>query len=318
VTGAGEVRGPGEPLADGLVVPEGAELRGPVFPLPIEEPIADGEPTDPGWAAVLAVTGDPFDAWDGLAAQAQGLGVGTPRSDTSCTWLVDRGVNGTQYVALDGAGAPEATVALSCQASGTATAAGDDGRLLGVDLELWADEDGRHATVSAHRSPADDEAAGRGFHAGTHLTEPGSPAPVGGPVTEADRASVPAGAAPEEGAGPGEPFGRQVNCLERGYARFEVPAGGRVLTVSGASAAGSRDYAAVLAVEDAEAALSELADQVMAGAPPEVQAPVPQRAPLADGREVWELSHSVDAGGGYCRVLAHPDGHALLVLPRSD
>jgi hypothetical protein len=315
---AHEARGPGAPLGDGLVVPEGAELVGPVFPLPVREPVGGAEPSDPGWAAVLAVTGHPFDAWDGLAGQAQGLGIGAPRSDTSCTWLVDGGSIGTRYVALGGAGAPAGTVALSCQASGTATAAGDDGRLLDMSLELWVDREGAHVTVGASRVPADDQVAGAGFFGGTHMVDAASPAPAGGPATEADRRTVPVVEVATGEAGPGTPFGHEVNCLERGYDQLEVPPGGRLLTVSGASVAGSRDYAAVLAVEEPEAALADLAAQMMREAPSGTPAPVARRAPLADGREVWELAHSVQAGGGHCQVVAHPDGHALLVLPRSD
>ena len=109
-------------------------------------------------------------------------------------------------------------------------------------------------------------------------------------------------------AGAGEPFGSEINCLARGYDRLVVPPSARVLALG--DRLGSGDYVAVLAVDDAEAALRDLADQMEGEPPRDVDA--------VGGGRIWRLDNSVEAGGGSCAVTASPDGHALLVEPHSD
>lgn len=58
----------GTPLPDGLVVPQGAVLLGPVLVIgPSEEPAGD-------WIAVMALTGNPLAAWDDLIGGLAGMG----------------------------------------------------------------------------------------------------------------------------------------------------------------------------------------------------------------------------------------------------
>ena len=75
-----ELSPPGTPLTAGLEVPVGTQLVGPIFSrVPYE-----GSPATTQ-LAVLRVDGDPFAAWDDLAAQAQDGGVRMPKSSI-CEW----------------------------------------------------------------------------------------------------------------------------------------------------------------------------------------------------------------------------------------
>jgi hypothetical protein len=98
-----------------------------------------------------------------------------------------------------------------------------------------------------------------------------------------------------------------------------VPDGAQLLALTGPGVVG-RDYAAVLAVDDPEAALRDLAGQMADGMEPSSGAarPEPRREDLPSGEPIWVLDHSVQGGGGACGAQASPDGRAVLVVPFSD
>ena len=119
-----------------------------------------------------------------------------------------------------------------------------------------------------------------------------------------------------EAVDPGEPFGRENNCFESGYDRLALPAGARL--VGGGTTPGLfSDFAAVLAVEDPEAVLGELRDQLDEPDDSEGSYGLSEQ-PLADGTVVWSLAGGVSAGGGGCSLWSSPDGTAVLVTTSSD
>jgi hypothetical protein len=301
---------PGTELADGVVVPQGATQVGSTFP----DVVTDLDAT-PGWTAVLAVDGDAFDVWDDLATQLGDRGLRMPASGLACAWVAPEG---EQPIALTGDGPPGGADALQCRAGAVASEPDTTGEVLDATVELRSDAAGAYAAVQVGSVALDAGEWGQTwFDAGDRVAAD-KPLPEAPDPSPADRSAVPAPDGPVDQPGPGEPFGTEVNCLEAGYGRLRVPPGAQARAVYGPSVVG-RDYVAVLSVDDAEAALQDLAAQMAEGMPPENgPPPAPHRARLADGGEVWALDHSVAAGGGACGVLTSTDGTSLLILPSSD
>jgi hypothetical protein len=67
--------GPGEPLLDGYVVPEGAQLLGEVFPF--DQLVFDGHHAESSWTASFVVAGDPRIPLDDVLDQARSDGMET-------------------------------------------------------------------------------------------------------------------------------------------------------------------------------------------------------------------------------------------------
>lgn len=282
----------GTPIAAGLTVPEGANLAGAVFAVP---ELVHAEGAISGSVAVLDISGNPLDVWDALAAQAEDAGAAlTAAYGGGCQWRAGPENPAWGMAALDGQGPREGTAGLQCVAGGVRPA-GERPALL-VDVELGSSSEAAVAVVRVWEADVVHPAAMR--RGATAVT----------PASGEDRARAPRPGQPAARPGAGDPFGTPINCLARGYDRLVVPPAARVLAQG--NRLGSGDYVAVLAVDDAEAALRDLAGQMEGEAPREVDA--------VGGGRIWRLDNSVEAGGGACAVTASPDGHALLVEPHSD
>lgn len=95
---AAHLRPAGTPLPDGLTVPEGTQLLGPVIAFPTADPAPPPGPSSspPAWRAIFLVDGPPLAAWDAASAElAQAVGLESPSSgagcvvsdsDLECTW----------------------------------------------------------------------------------------------------------------------------------------------------------------------------------------------------------------------------------------
>ena len=289
----------GASLMAGLTAPEGTSLVGATF----ERPASDG-PAAADTYAVLTVDGDPFAAWDDLAAQSRALGMPLPGSGV-CQWFPGP---------LDQAGAGASPVPASSPRP-------DGFDTLWCGANAYAGEAGGNLTVYAQleASPAGAELGvqvGVEAQVAESSQEPRSyPEIDPGPAAESARADVPE-VRPAPPPGVGEPFGRENNCFEAGYDRLEVPPGARL--VGGGTARIVDDFAAVLAVDDAEAALDDLAAQLDPTGPEAGDAVIDVGQVDAPGGRIWQLSGSVSAGGGSCWVTSTPDGALLLVTTHSD
>jgi hypothetical protein len=290
---------PGSPLAAGLVVPVGTRLVGPVFPH-VSDPLAPGA----GRLAVLGVDGNPFAAWDDLAGQAQDIGVPLAGSGV-CTWRRSLPVPGADHTPnVDtpvAAARPEIADSLSCEAAASGLLG--DGTGVRVSMRLWWWAAGAELHVQILEGDLDDYVS--------VWPTTGDPGPA--PATAAGQ--LPRRDAPVA-VGPGDRFGRENDCVESGYDRLALPAGSRL--VGGGTTPGlATDFAAVLAVEDAEAVLGELQAQLDEPDSSDGSYGLSEE-PLADGTLVWSLGGAVSAGGGGCAMWSSPDGTALLVTTSSD
>lgn len=298
-----ELSPPGTPLAAGLEVPVGSELVGPVFLRPPDSSAPDqGTPQRSNSVAVMRVDGDPFAAWDDLAGQARALGLQMPASGV-CAWHRARPLAEAPTARTSGPvdqERPDLADTLDCQA--VAGGPLPDGTQVMVGMRLWWWDAGAELYVD--------------------ISEGGTPEPPSAyPAT--DTGPAPAMALdqlPEQEPQPsvdvGDPFGRENNCFEAGYGRLTLPDGARLL--GGGTTPGLYvDFAAVLAVDDAESVLSRLEDQL--DDPDDSGGDYGIREErLADGTSIWVLSGAVEAGGGVCAMWSSPDGKAVLVTTTGD
>lgn len=285
---------PGTPLTAGLVVPVGAQLVGPVFARPpVQTARARALTPVTSDVAVLQIDGDPFAAWDDLAGQAQDLGVPMPGSGV-CLWRVTGEGDQTPV------GLPLRTDADALDCDAFARGATTDGTQVTVQAGLWWAAAGAELHVEISQGGSGDAAQSRG------PVGPRAPARAGERLPERD---------PQTSVEAGDPFGRENNCFETGYDRLTLPDGARL--VGGGTMPGLYDFAAVLAVEDAEAVLEELRGQLDDPGDSGGYYDLSEER-LGDGASVWVLSGSVSAGGGGCDMWSSPDGKAILVTTSSD
>jgi hypothetical protein len=284
--------GPGTPLAGGLVVPPGTRLIGPVFPSPT---LVGGDKR--GFTALLAVEGDPFAAWDHLASQARSLGAPLPSSG-KCSWLdlvTEQGA--LLHPELVHQPRPDGAEAMACDGSSYGPTPG--GGSISVTARLWWRAEG--AELGFEISVGEGEYS-RSRTYGTAGGDPG-PAPASA-AAELPVRDVPV--VPEVG----EPFGLETECFGY-YARLRVPPGARV--VGGGSAPVLSGFAVVLAVNDPEAVLEHIADQLDPTGPDVGEGSLTiQQVDLPDG-SVWLLAEG-GAHSGSCRMWSSPDGRAVLVI----
>ncbi len=294
---------PGTPLAAGLEVPVGTQLVGPVFLRPLSNSAVEpGSPQRSGAVAVMQVDGDPFAAWDDLAGQARALGLPIASSGV-CEWHRARPLAEVPSAPTGGPveeARPDLADTLDCQA--TARGPLPDGTQVEVGMRLWWWDAGAELHVE--------------------ITEGGTVEPPYA-YPETDPGPAPATALdqlperdPQPSVDVGDPFGRENNCFEAGYDRLTLPDGARL--VGGGTTPGLYvDFAAVLAVDDAEAVLGELRQQMDDPDMSDGDYGVTEES-LADGGTVWVLSGGVSAGGGGCSMWSSPDGTAVLVTTSSD
>ena len=298
-----ELSPPGTPLAAGLEVPVGSELVGPVFPRPLDSSAADqGLPQRSSTVAVMRVDGDPFAAWDDLADQARALGLQMPASGV-CEWHLARPLAEVPPAPTGGPveqARPDLADTLDCQASARGPLS--DGTQSMVDMRLWWWDAGAELHVQISEGG---------------VAEP----PYSYPETDSGPAPVTAGddlpeREPQASVDEGDPFGSENNCFEAGYDRLTLPDGARL--VGGGTTPGVYvDFAAVLAVDDAEAVLRRLMDQL--DDPDDSGGKYGVREErLADGTPIWLLTGAVQAGGGVCAMWSSPDGKAVLVTTTGD
>lgn len=292
--------GPGSPLAEGLVVPAGMQLVGPVFPRP--RPVG----ADRSTVAVLVVDGNPFTAWDDLAGQARTLGAPLPGSGV-CAWhdeVTEQG--GPVPPVLVTEPRPAGTDTLRCSA--VAHGPGPGGELVSVTADLRWDGDGGELGLEVAAGEVlgvGDDAVTAGEDGDTHAS-PDVRGPA--PAFAADQLP-PRGGMSHAVAEAGDPFGRETNCVEGGYARLRVPPGARLV---------GGETAPVLAVADARAALDDLAAQVDPSGPDAGEGSATIERVDVPGAQVWRLVGEVGAGGGSCEMWSSPDGRAVLVTVWND
>lgn len=298
--------GAGSPLMEGLVVPPGTQLIGPVFPRP--RPLGAEERSS---VAVLTVEEDPFAAWDDLAGQAHALGTPLPSSGV-CAWHdVTTEQGGLLQPVLVEEPRPDGADALVC----TATAHGPSpgGGLISITARLWWDAEGAELGLEVSAGDVlgvgdDAVAAGDDDQIQAFPDDPGPapPSAVGQlpPVEDAPDASA------------GDPFGQETNCFEDGYARLRIPDGARLVGGGTAPVVGS--FAAVLAVADARAALEDIAAQLDPTGPDAGDGSVTIEQVGLSGDRIWLLTGDVGAGGGSCEMWSSPDGQAVLVTTWND
>ncbi|MCU1370792.1 MAG: hypothetical protein JWO77_1986 [Ilumatobacteraceae bacterium] len=336
---------PRSKIADGLVVPEGAELAGSLFSQPGEEVSVDD------WAAYLTVDGNPFAVWDDLAQQAR-AGDGHPMlagSADACTWtLPDDAATPEGGEATDPAPrSTEEATGSTAPASTTAPPAADP-NLEAITITSSAptqEVDGVECSASAptlvkgipeqltmhlrsgSRLPAtltlqavwgaESAQAGptalrttleRQSRQGGPVVEPGPD-----PVPDGAEAHVPEPQEQEKSAQLG-PFGPEVNCFaDVGYQRLRLPHGADF--VAGGFADGT---ISVLRVISVEAALTELREQVSGDGTSEDGDGTVETVKLVGGGPVTRFSFSVSGGGGGCGALSSPDGRFLIVSAHGD
>ena len=297
--------GPGTPLAEGLVVPPGTHMIGPVFPSP-----GDVGGDKRGFVALLAVDGDPFAAWDDLARQTRDLGAPLASSG-SCAWYDIRTEQGgllePEFVDQP---RPDTAEAMACGGSGYGPKQGGGSLCVNAEMWWWA------------------QGAELGLEVSTGEDECGSTDSDRGPAPSSAVAELPSRDVPRRGIDPvrlslvpvmpdvGEPFGLETNCFEQGYARLRVPPGARL--VGGGTAPVLGSFAAVLAVSDPKAVLEHIADQLDPTGPDAGEGSVTiETVNLPEG-PVWVLTGDVSAGGGSCQMWSSPDGRAVLVTTWND
>jgi len=364
----------GTELGDGLVVPEDARLAGAVFrrsgydpealepahpvppptvpagggslpstttdgPAPTQPPL-ERDPGSEEWTALLVVEGDPFAAFDDLAAQVREIGPALPGTADACLWQVVQ-EPATELAAQPspvGAGPPALPIDhLRCEA-----AASDGTRDITVSLRYGgehpgtlhvdrvADTDGEPSsyaegtfTAPVADAPSDllppepvvpeGEPTDGTTTSTTHQPPDVLPVPGPEPVGDDVRALLP-DPAPAPTPEAGERFGGTGNCLATGYDQMVLPAGARLVATEGGP-----DGPSVLATDDVEATMDPLLASGADGPDAESFDPSPrEHIPLADGSTVSYQSFSISAGGGACDLLASPDGADVLITLYSD
>lgn len=293
---AASLHPPGTELDDGLVVPEGTMLAGPVF---------EGSNLDSilgGWGALLTIDGDdPFAPFDAMSTQLRDTGLPMPGSAASCLWFLehDEGTDTADLTAPVAEGDPGAPVlALQCEASGYAGPEGNGTGPSEAHLTLtWGpDHPGRmwlEATSGPPRNPDRPPAVDRGSE------------PVDGSALDV----LPERAQAERPA-PGDTFGAEGNCFVDGYEQFTLPEGARLVATEG-----GLDGHSVLSVEDLDAAMDDLFAQ--AGNPIDLGGASEEQVTTADGADVTRSVWGARGGGG-CQLLASAGGDHLLISMHSD
>ncbi|WP_426572491.1 hypothetical protein [Aquihabitans sp. McL0605] len=315
----------GAPLADGLKVPAGAALAGSLFWEPFSASIGGSTEADT-WTALMTIDGDPFAAWDDLAAQIRALdgAPAMPGSADSCTWTYAGGTfpddagpkSGDEILAALAVRdqRPRGAIGVACSAQAPA---GGPKATSAFSMSLQTD-DRVPPTLALVRGPT----LGPVGEASSYLTSlvrqtQNSPDPAAIPGPE----PVPAGAAawlpdpvPQPTAKPGQQFGSEVNCFEStGYAKTVLPAGATLVGDGWDNGSTS-----VVAAEDVDAAFADLLAQFQVGPSGVAGDTVDSTFHLPSGETFRSIEHSVPAGGGSCSALASPDGRFIRISRHAD
>ncbi len=289
-------QGPGTPLADGLVVPEGALLAGTVFRDEPQNPSDASMPPPPttaplppadDWTALLVVDGAvPFPVLDDLAGQARALGFSLAGTAAGCV---------VHPRSQGGGGVPESIPVVEAPADldvkmlECSALASDGFRSLQYELR-WSEDTTATVVVTGGRyeAPVAITYTATGGH-GRGVDRPLPPnAPVPSvPETLADwtipsEEPLPADIEvklprpkPHERPEPGELFGGTCNCLADRAERLRLPEGMRLVATQA-----SDNGMSVLAVDDPDAALDALIEAAGGGRRRDPsRRPAPRRPP---------------------------------------
>jgi hypothetical protein len=245
-------------LRDGLRVAPNSRLAGAMFERPGQS----------GWWAILEIERDPIGVYDNYVTQARRLGVRLPGS-------------GAQVRVCDGMGFTT-TTSNKCHDEGLACRAFSDGLFcaagavggpsnpLGVRIELAWGADTRHIVLTV-----------------SHATQEGAD-----PHMIAERRTTPlppiAVRPAVHGGRPGMRFGVPNNALNRGFRRFVLEPGSRLLADAPAF-----DRVILQIDGNAEEVLGRYAAQL---ADPDAAPPVKTTA-LPGGGAVLEVSYGPESGG---------------------
>lgn len=284
----------GSPMLPGLVVPEGTAL----VALPLDRPDEfDAEP-EASSTVLLEVSGDPFDAWDDLAAQAHGLGFTFQRSGI-CWWNGDEPADVFQPRPAD-------TDVMHCGGVGYRTL--EDGSKESVGASLWWWPAGAEMTVTL--GPAQELPPGVGPI--DEIEDPGpAPASARQQLPELEPFTAPV---------VGDDFGTEQNPFEEGdggYDRFTVP-DGAVWVGGGRTPITPNGVQGVLAVEDVDAVLQALLEQMDPTGPDVGGGWFERSTGTIDGQPVEVLDGYISAGGGGATIWSTPDGRFVVVSAVSD
>ena len=298
--------GPGSPIDDGLVVPEGAEMVGSLFAMATYTETGERAASPGAWLAHLVVDGDGFAVYDDLAAQIRDLdpSAAMPGTADSCIWsLEETSVVDDPHDLLVRDPTPEGIRGVRCEGR----ASDEAGRSYELSLVAGFDQPAV-VEVSATPVPAGPSepdsyakrivAEGSGADAaGLEVLSDAAVAVDAWADAELDIATMPE--PPSAG-----PFGIAANCTTSG--QFTVPDDAQVLIDLYGD-----DLTSLLAVDDAEATMADLLSQTGQDQA-SLQSGI-STVPLADGRAFLVLDTQVLAGGGSCTVTSSPDGHSIRI-----
>jgi hypothetical protein len=264
-------------LRDGFRVASNSRLVGGVFDRPDRQE----------WSAVLEIERDPVGVYDDYAAQARGLGVPLPGSGASqrvCVPVGSTPSTTSQKCNVFGPACYVASAQLACHG----VAGGGPKHPLGVEFKLAWGRDTRHALLTVTHTTAED-ADPPGHFSAEKLTTPLPPLVVR-PAHRGDR--------------PGTRFGAENNAFRRGYRRFVLESGSRLL--ADAPALGL----AILQIDEgAEMVLGRYVAQLASpGAAPAVA-----HTPIPGGGAILESGFSPEGGGGATLTTDRTQRYVVIV-----
>jgi hypothetical protein len=269
----------GGALRDGFRVAPNSQLVGAVFEEPNSRLLPSGAVSEGSdqlaWSAVLEIERDPVGVYDDYVAQARRIGVPLPGSGErvkDCVPVRPTTQTKSRQCYVYGPACYAADGQLRCAAGGT----GGPSHRLAVAIELAWGGDMRYAHLTVTRTDTEDGYSPGPFPPAKPTTPP--PPIVVRPVSRSDR--------------PGTPFGSRNNAFRRGYRRFRLEPGSRVL--ADVQLPLSTNQLAVLQIEgSAETVLARYAAQLARPG----GAPAVKRTALPGGGAILEFGYSPEGGG---------------------
>jgi hypothetical protein len=270
--------GAGSVLPDGFVVARNARLVGAVF----------DNATQKSWTAVLDIDRDPVGVYDNYVDQARRLGVPMPRSGARRLVGCKPRPNRPERTVCPEFGPPcsSSRTLLTCVGNN----AGGRRAPFAVDISLEWGEKTRTAMLTV-----------------THFNGVRDAPPLG-TESRAAESVIPAPQERTPARNPGQPFGTQNDSFERGYRRFELEPGSRVI-----AEAPALSLAILEITGDATKMLSKYAVQLATPAiPPEVTV-----TRLSGRGTVLSVAYGPEAGGA-AELLTDATHKYVMVTWSSD
>jgi hypothetical protein len=268
----------GSALRDGFVVARNAHLVGAVFDNAAQK----------SWTAVLDIDRDPVGVYDNYVDQARRLGVPMPRSGARRTAGCKPQPNRPERTVCPEFGPPcsSSRTLLTCVGNN----AGGRRAPFAVDISLeWGAETRAAMLTVTHFNGVRD-------------------APPLGTESRAAESVIPAPHERPLARMPGRPFGTENDAFERGYRRFELEPGSRVIAEAPALGLAILEIAG-----DATAVLARYATQLATPAtPPKVAV-----TRLSGGGSVLSVAYGPEAGGA-AALLTDATHKYVMVTWSSD